>query len=766
MGYFATNVPSQRPVAPVQSVGFIYTSGFNADNKPTKPNTPCTNASIQTCSHSDALAEIDTWTGDPWQPSDGGSAEGMLQGRRRLGSGLGNWWTDFWNWLSNAVEQVIAFVQKVVVAIGDAVMVGINLIVDGIEQVFHCKIQFLEDIAAAIGSFFNMLEKVLSDVLEALSILFQFGEIIKTQKMLKAFLVDQLLNLENTINTKVAPAVQSQFNQGKDAIKAIFDNAIQSVPDQPISQQGAIANQPQTQGGFATPHTFATVKSAQDGSSSSQAVQSNYGIQKMKAGTPSATIASTYAQALGDDNPFVDFLTAFAQDVEQTISDNFSNLQSNLSANFSSASSFFDSILKDFLLILEDFIETGLDITQALLGNPGNPTAQPPVERQTGLLVDLFGDLINYLIGSDGNGGILGSEIKIPFITWLFELIFQEKLSVLNLVTFVVAIPVTVLFKVITGKYPSETTLPTALSTATVDDVGNPLDELWNLTQRTIAGISYALFSFIGGFTALASDAMDNVSPKTIAYLVCASALPLIPLSLPYATTGSPGMPDWTEFGLTVGSSLAGIAFAGLAVADTFDSTKLTNVSLGVTAFYSLVSLIFFCVFFGESGDLSKWANISFAAAFLSWINGIVPIFKVINPDLRPVVYVLELALPLTSGIMTSFDYVDSNVAITVQNYVTADDGYAVVLIQEQGGEPIVTLVDGTSSNPTTATYVNINPAKPLWCVQQKLDDHSTTIPICYLPADFFTPDNYFQAQPTVWCGFKGSGDSVLCQIE
>ncbi len=94
--------------------------------------------------------------------------------------------------MSNAVEQLITVVQKVVTAIGDAVMVGINMLVHGIEQVFHCKIQFLEDIAAAISSFFNMLEKVLSDVLEALSILFHFGEIIKTQQWLKQWLSNRM----------------------------------------------------------------------------------------------------------------------------------------------------------------------------------------------------------------------------------------------------------------------------------------------------------------------------------------------------------------------------------------------------------------------------------------------------------------------------------------------------------------------------------------------------------------------------------------------
>jgi len=203
------------------------------------------------------------------------------------------------------------------------------------------------------------------------------------------------------------------IKQGADTIKTMFGDAIKTVPNTAISQQKAIANQSQTQGGFATPHTVSTVK-AQDGSSSSQAVQSNYGTQKMKSGMPSATIASTYAQSLGDDNPFVNFLTSFVQGVETIISDDFANLQSKFRTNFSSPSSFFDSLLQDFLLILEDFIETGLDIAQALVvGDPKAPGTE-------GGLLGLFGKLITYLIGTDGNGGVLSSRIEIPVITWLF----------------------------------------------------------------------------------------------------------------------------------------------------------------------------------------------------------------------------------------------------------------------------------------------------------------------------------------------------------
>jgi hypothetical protein len=43
----------------------------------------------------------------------------------------------------------------------------------------------IDDIAAAIGSFFKMLLKAIEDVIAALSVFFHFGEIIHTHKWIR-----------------------------------------------------------------------------------------------------------------------------------------------------------------------------------------------------------------------------------------------------------------------------------------------------------------------------------------------------------------------------------------------------------------------------------------------------------------------------------------------------------------------------------------------------------------------------------------------------
>ncbi|UBF29989.1 PQQ-like beta-propeller repeat protein (plasmid) [Kovacikia minuta CCNUW1] len=638
MGYFATNVPSQRSVTPVQSVGFIFTSGFTADNKPTKPNAPCTNASIQTCSHSDALNEIDTWTGDAWQPSDS-SVERVLQGRRRLG----NWWTDFWNWLSNAVDQLIAIVQKVVTAIGDAVMVGINMLVKGIEQVFHCKIQFLEDIAAAIGSFFNMLEKVLSDVLEALSLLFHFGEILKTQQWLESYLITQLINLKQTLSETVVPKVDSYFNDAKGTIQQAFGKAVQNAPAQPVSQQ---------QGVGATTHTAYNVGQGNQ-PKSSHAVQCNWGTQKMNAGLPGAQESGATSAALkvGDD-PVSQFFAGFFDDLTNgTYSDDFSGFKSSFNQMFqsTSVSGFFQSALNSFLSLLEGLIELLVDIVHSFVGK-----IDPNTQQTTGLLA-LFEDAIDSLIGSDGKGGVLNTPITIPVLSWLFNAITGENLTFLNLITLVIAIPVTVVFRVVEGQFPSEAGLP------------NPTSSEPKLLQTQLGAASHAVqlllgianigLSGLGGLATAISDAvslgLSGLELPLLPKIYVALSLLSIPLGLPLISSDAPAETDWVLFGLGAAVGLSSIA--GLGTPPGVSNDEWGEFQSCLWCALSVLSLIISSVVFHQAGAPGGWAGVAFSVAVFSNVAGIINPIKVGAAALltKRIVVVFDVAAPTIASFLS-----------------------------------------------------------------------------------------------------------------
>ena len=52
--------------------------------------------------------------------------------------------------------------------------------------------------------------------------------------------------------------------------------------------------------------------------------------------------------------------------------------------------------------------------------------------------------------------GLLNTPVNIPFISWLYQKIVGEPLTILNAVSLVAAIPVTVIYRVVEGRYPSK----------------------------------------------------------------------------------------------------------------------------------------------------------------------------------------------------------------------------------------------------------------------------------------------------------------------
>jgi hypothetical protein len=589
MGYFATNIPNQRLATPAQAVGFKY----SAIDK----NNPGTKAQLQVMSHTDALQEIDNLTGTPWSlPTE--STDLPFAPRR-----LGNWWTDFWSWLTNAVDQILKEVLNIVTAIGDAVMVGINLLVNGIEQVFHCKIQFLEDIASAIGSFFHMLEKALSDVLEALSLLFHFKEIIFTQQWIEKYLVGQLLSLKQTITTDVIPKTSQFFTQGKDAVKSMFSGAIAQAPTNPISQQSGVGS---------TTHTAYNVGSQGSNTTSSHAVQCNWGTQKLNAGLPSATSqgSSSSSYLIGDD-PVSDFFNNFIQSLTNgTLSDDFSSFQSSFSSMFqsTSVSGFFQNALNSFLGLIEGLIELMFDISNDLT---------------TGLL-GIFADLIDLLIGPDGKGGILNETIEIPVLSWLFQLITGESLTLLNLITLVVAIPVTVIFRVIQGQYPSEANLPQAPASQS-QQLQAEVDALPKTLQWILA-IANIPLAIIGGILAALSDCGKGSSIIS----KCAAVIGIlsIPLGLPLISEDSPSDDDWISFGL--GMILYLLTVCGIVPVAQENEAAYGIVQSVIGCVQSIISLVFSSIVFNQSGVPGGWDGVAFSIAVFAVVAGIINPIKLV----------------------------------------------------------------------------------------------------------------------------------------
>src|SRR5262249_24689730 len=161
----------------------------------------------------------------------------------------------------------------------EEIYLGIRAVADQIESVFRTIIADIAEVANAIGSFFMQLGRLIEEIIEALSVLFQFGHIIDTHNIIKAELLKRINGdgstaypgLASIVSNTALPEVDGFFKQGEQAIT----NAVNGLAD-------ALAGSSVTQlpGSGATAHSTLSATPKSGGDSSSNATQGTWALNK------------------------------------------------------------------------------------------------------------------------------------------------------------------------------------------------------------------------------------------------------------------------------------------------------------------------------------------------------------------------------------------------------------------------------------------------------------------------------------------------------
>lgn len=411
-GYFPADIAARRAVTLNKSTGMLLSKPKGIHPSKT---------TYREVDHATAQDEFDNLPANSWQPSSA-----SLGGHR-----VGNIFTDFWHWLTHLADEVVVEITHIVVAIADDVMVGIRMLVNGVEQVFKAIVTVIDDIASAIGSFFHMLAKIIEDVIAALSVFFHFGHVLAVQSFLNGQIRNGLDKVAAAALQNIKPMADGLFKAGEAAIKKAFDGVIAKVePNKPLNQ---------LPGAGATQRSVFLAKRGAAGPGSdgaSHAAHCAWGVQKMKSGLPAAK--SKDAGMLASDTPLEQFWTCFDGKLasDPALQNALSGVKTQFDSLFhaSSGGDFFRSLLAALLSVLELLAETALVIAQAFL--------------------DCLFDILEALMSTIK--GWLDYPIDIPVLTWLFGwLTGGEPLTLLNLITLIVAIPVTMLYRVVEGEWPT-----------------------------------------------------------------------------------------------------------------------------------------------------------------------------------------------------------------------------------------------------------------------------------------------------------------------
>jgi hypothetical protein len=585
--HFPNNIPSTRLASIAQPVGLSFARPDGDVNSP---------PTFTPLSHSDASAAIDKLQGEPWKPSDphgGGASPAAPIHALTI-------FQDFWNWLKGLLDKVL----QCILSVAEDILAGIQYVVNGVLKVFKAIIKVLDDVFPFLGTFFKMVEKLIDDVLAALSTLFHFDEIIKTHTFLRGELLGRLEQIKSTVKSQIVPAVDGFFKLGEAAITDFFNQLRgQLSPNQPISGM---------QGMGSTAHSAFTVKSP-TGTRSSQAVQSSWAAQKLKTGlgsTTGETSATNGRPASVADDPVADFIAAFVKRITEDgdLSSAFGQLQSDIGRLFNpkSATQFFSTLLAAVLDILETLLIGILAVGSALADG----------------LLAVMGDAIDALF--DSQNGLMVAPLDIPVLSWLYQFLFGEPLTFVNVALLVTAIPVTVTYRVAFGRYPSQD-LPAAAAVG-MDGTSGPQHPA---DTAKVIGIVLGLFggiaNMIGGIVSSLAE-LDKKAPPIIAKVSTAIGSLLAASSFPVSDISKPDAYDLGEFGL--GLAGLGLSLFGLKEFEEEIQSLMDTLLPFLNSALNIALLVMYCVQAGKEGISSGW---QFAAGVLSTFPSILNPLKLIN---------------------------------------------------------------------------------------------------------------------------------------
>jgi len=423
-------------------------------------------------------------------------------------------------------NELVDEITHIVVAIADEVMVGIRMLINGVEKVFKAIITVIDDIASAVGSFFRMLAKIVEDVIAALSVFFHFDRILAVQRFLAKRINDGLAQdgsgkskVGVAINQQVQPLFNSLISGGEQAVKNAFDPVIAKLA--PGERPG---NMP---GSGATPHSVYLAKRGgigPDSGGATHTVQCGWGLQKMKSGLPSASMGAVAAVA---DDPLTRFWKAFESSLstDPILKQAFGELTAQIDATFhvSSAGDFFRGLLADLLRLLEALTILALAISKAFFDG-------------------LFA-LIEGLISAVS--AVLNYALDIPVLSWLFGwLTGGEKLTLLNLITLVGAIPVTMLYRIVTGTWPS------------VGQASDDSASVWTFYAFTISGVDSVVIGIFSGLIDGAGTNSTIVDDPIFRGVLIAATWVRVVVTFPYGLQSEPSPLDWAIWGSRVASAI------------------------------------------------------------------------------------------------------------------------------------------------------------------------------------------------------------------
>lgn len=335
-------------------------------------------------------------------------------------------------WLSDITGDVIHFFKHAVdevQTIGAKIVDGVaTLTINGIDyalKTINDIVDGIELVLTKIATLFKEVVDIIKMIIEWLRMLFEWDDILRTHTVIKYYVNSVLTNLKNSDEQAVS-LIQSQFS----ALQSTITNGLNQIGTVFGSQSfnGFISQQP---GGSSS--SLAGQKYRD--SFNAHAVRCNYALTKAHQHFAGATALPTTLAAPVDSGPFANLITMIQQQVTG-LQASTAKLQALLQIQTSDPTKLFDLAVVGFLEAAAEVITFVLDV----------------IEDLAVALLDLVGGAITALQDA------LNADIDIPIISWLYKYVITgtivdpgDNLTILDLLCLIIAIPATILYKVLFG---------------------------------------------------------------------------------------------------------------------------------------------------------------------------------------------------------------------------------------------------------------------------------------------------------------------------
>jgi len=317
-------------------------------------------------------------------------------------------------------EKIVDVVEVVVTVVKDTVKTVITYVKDKVKYLFTQIVDTAQQVWDVVESVFNEVKVFFTDVFQWLGYIFNWNDILRTKKTID-YCMDQIFECADSTLEYIEEKADSYLDNMKSLISETSDKFLKKLDPNLslgalISGNGKIENEDLTR--YNTSNNFLYNQYIH------RDIPSISTVEDLSA-------AELYASFEGEKEDFMKILSDFVDEVEQI--DAFKEAFKYFSYVFEGRDNMFNNMFCGLIKLFEGLAIAVVSAAKAVVN----------------AIIELCRKLVKTIYT------LLTQEIKLPFLSTFFSMITKgDKLTVSGVFSLIMALPATVIYKVINNKAP------------------------------------------------------------------------------------------------------------------------------------------------------------------------------------------------------------------------------------------------------------------------------------------------------------------------